>query len=167
MSPLAWLFGSRRTDLRSALTPEQCVERLKGAVDSPWALFGKNEVAGWVRPAAAWVRKRSFVRNSFRPVLRLTWQADGRYTAIVCRCGMSPWVAGFTGAWLGLLVLLTGLTTLLVFTEGFPAGTLAAFPILLAFVVGLVAIGRLIASGEEAFLLTWATRTLDAGPGPA
>jgi hypothetical protein len=169
VSPLGawtWLSGSRRTDLRTRLSPEQCFERLRDNADSLWTLFGTREVVGWVRPGRAQLRKRSFVRNSFRPWLRLTWEADGRFTAVVCRCGMSPWTVGFLAVWLGVLALLAVLMTVLVFTTDVPAVSLAAFPALILFVVLLLGLGRLISAGEAAFLLAWATRTLEAESAP-
>src|SRR5579871_708437 len=123
-SAWTWLFGSRRADLRTALSAEQCFE----------TLIGKHEVAGWVRPGHAWVRKRSFVRNSFRPVLRLTWEADGSRTTVVCRCGVSPWVVGFTLVWLGVLVIVSTVVAVFVVAAGLPPASLAAFPVLMLFV---------------------------------
>jgi hypothetical protein len=162
-----WLFGPRLTNLRSRLTPDQCLARLRGAVDSPWVLFGRSEVVGWVRPGGAWVRKRSFFRNSFRSWLRLTFQTDSRYTAIACRIGMSAWAIWFTVVWLGFVALLAALMTVLVFTTDVPALALAAFPGLILFAVLLLMVGRLGSAGDDELLLDWARRTLEAEGAPA
>ena len=164
--------GAMISELASPLSPTQCARALSEAVDSPWVFLGKKPVVGTVGEDGAVLRKRIKGRNSFQTLLKVKMcgRIDG--TALSCRGGMSLAVAIFIGLWLGVVLAIGG-AVFLASVAGLtgageseipPALGLLVPPAMLAFGALLLTVGRTMAKAEEAFLLDFLTRTLQARP---
>lgn len=160
------------SQLASPLSPTQCAQTLREAVDSPWVFLGKKPVVGTVGEDNAVLRKRIKGRNSFQTLLKVKMSGRTDGTALSCKGGMSLAVAIFITLWLGVVLVIGGavfLATVASLTgagesEIPPAIGLFVPPTLLVFGVLLLTIGRKMAKAEEAFLLAFVTQTLQARP---
>lgn len=162
----AWLFGEEpEVTFISPLTPDECRRRLKEAVDTPWTLFGKKPAIGGPSGDGFELRKRISYRNSFQARLLLELAPQGRGARLRCRIGMHPLAKGFMLVWLGIVTSFALIfpAEVLRGPDAGPQLLFAFAPLgMLAFGIGLVVLGRKIASGEHDFLRDFVKTTLDA-----
>ena len=160
-------------ELLSPLPLQECLERLKAAIDSPPALFGRWPVVGRVRGSALHARRRVRYANHFQTRLSAELEEQDGGTLIRCRFSIHPAVAVFTALWFGAAILIGGmiffgsLAVLADASDGAGSGTWFGLGIpvmLLAFGAGVVALGRYLARGERDVLLAFLRETLRAQP---
>jgi len=157
-------------ELLSPLSLEECVRRLRDAIDGPWRLRGKRAVTGSVDEARFRGWKRVSYRNSFQTEVIATFVADRDQTRIHCRFGLSPFVVAFIAIWAcgvlwiggqifvaSIAAMLRGATDL---NQQFMG--IVVPPALLAFLWGLVWLGRRLARDEREFLTQFLCATLQA-----
>ena len=165
-----------RIELRSPLTPEECVARLYAAADvqrpalvSLQAPFGFKPVIGSVTEDSVRLRKRVPYRNSFQYYLFADMRPENGGTVISGRFAMHPvswWVmVGF----FGLITLIGGMETwrtILRFahSESITASNLvgAIMPlVMLAIGVFLMLQGRRVTRDEARFITDFLTEVLE------
>ena len=160
-------------ELRSSIPVDQCLQRIKAAIDSPWILFGSKPVVGWCGSATFRGHKRISYRNSFQTHVVARFSANDGGTAISCRFGMHPAVIAFMAVWFFGVISIGGALIVAFFTghliqAGHESANLppvfgALIPVgMLAFGCVLVGVGRRVARGEAAFLKNFLLETLDA-----
>lgn len=167
----------------SPLTPGECAERLAAAIDyegvvSATGLYGSKPVAGRVAGHRVRLRKRIGYRNSFQTFLVGTLDPEGGGTVFRGTLGMHPLVRGFMAVWFGGVAVgcaAAAVAAVAAWAGGgaFPAGV-AVPPLMAAFGLALVRLGRYLARGEAEFLADFLTAALvprserpDAEPGAA
>lgn len=167
----AWsLFGPvEQRVLRSGLSPEACVERLRAETGSLW-----NPFSAWTHPVRGSVTERGFrivrskrYRNSFEVEARGHWNAEGNGTRIDLTLGVSQWVRWIMMSWLGFIALFcVGWLAIPGPSSGdMPRLLERVFPLLLlAFGLGLVYFGRWLARDEPRLLLEFLRGTLECAP---
>jgi hypothetical protein len=152
-------------ELTSPLTPGECEERLRAAIDRDdlrWRL-GSQPVIGRVSHGSVRLRKRIRYRNSFQTVLTGSLEESGAETLLRVRTGMSALTFGFMAFWLAaqvaiaILVLLAG--------NGRPMGLVLPLA-MLTFGAGLVWLGRWLARHEAEFLIGYVADAIVAGSVP-
>lgn len=158
--------------LASPLRPEILAERLKEAVDNPFAIFGRKSVIGTVNDRGAVLRKRTLARNSFQPVLRVRFLPDIKGAILEAKTGLHPAVIAFMVFWMGAVIIIGGS----LFLAGIADLTreaqseipwpiaLVGPPAMLAFGLLIFAVGRRMARGEDAFLVQFLTEVAQARP---
>jgi hypothetical protein len=166
-------------DLLSRLPLEECCERLRAGLGSPWtlgtpfALLGGKTVLGRLKGTTLRARKRIAYSNSFQTRLTAVLSEQSGQTLIQCRFGLPASVIAFFSIW----VLLVGIISLGVIVATVsealtdPAqfhqtnwlGTVIpiVFP---AFGLALIRFGRRLARGERAFLIDFVRNATDARP---
>jgi hypothetical protein len=158
-------------DLLSPLLRTECAQRLRQHVSSQFALVTDSGVVGTVDGDNFVIRKRIPYRNSFQRrfygalsdapgggtrIHGETRERDLRWVFILA--GVVAAVA-FFGAIIPLLMRRAAFGDVpLVLLIG-PA---LVVPLLIAIMIGAIALGRRLARSEEAFLIDWVKRTLDA-----
>lgn len=107
------MFGRRFWRFTTALSPGQCAERLRAAIDDDFSLLGLKPVTGRVRAQGAILRKRLFFRTPYQMVVRVDFQpsADGARGA--CEARLDWFSAIFAVVWSGFLFLIGGIFTVL------------------------------------------------------
>lgn len=171
-------MDSTRFDLRTSLTPAECVSRITAATDivslvplSLSGMFGSKPVIGRVTESSLRLRKRIKYRNSFQSFLTATLRRDNGGTIISGRVAMHPFVRVFMFIWFGGGILIGGTIFVIaigsmVFGSGRqPEGAWLGIvmpPVLLAFGYGLVRFGRYLARHEATFLTDFLIETLEA-----
>jgi hypothetical protein len=160
-------------DLMTRFSRQQCAERINEATGSGWNPFGGSAVigkAGKGGGALAWNRR--FVRNSFRPVLRLRFKAVEGGTLVRCRIGLGAFTLGFSILWCGLALLTARYATLpylLALLQGRPVSDdvfTAWFPVIMLGFFAIMALGgRMLAGGDDELLLNFVRKRLEAGGG--
>lgn len=149
-----------KTLIHTALTPDQCRERLAAEIDSDGILtlggaFGSKRVIGSVDDAGFRLHVRIGYRNSFQTFLTGKFVEDAYGTSVQMRSGMHPFVTAFMCVWMtGAILGGVGATIASmceILTKGsFVALPLAGLPVLFPlFGVGLVSFGRWLARDEE------------------
>lgn len=153
------IFGGRRWSLTTALSPEQCVERLAAEVDSPLSFGGAKPLVGKVTPSGAVLRRRFSGRNVFQAELKARFQAEGEGTRVFCRTGMNRVTALFSIAWLSYVLLIAVGGGLMIATgnmqpaPGVSKSALGLMPLLMAgFAVAIVVLGRRLVRRETLLL---------------
>lgn len=150
--------------LASPLPRDEIVRRLREAVDSSLMIFGKKPVVGGVSSRSFWLSVRITYRNSFQTVLFGRMSDDrGGGTRIECRAGMSVFTMVFMTIWFSFVGLAVVATP---FAHARPE---VIWPqlvplLMLAFGVGLVAVGRWFARNEVDELVAFLEETIDASP---
>lgn len=159
----------RRVVMRSALSPESCVQRLKAETGSIWNPFPawSHEVRGRVTGKGfRIIRVNRWGRNSMATEAMGVWAPDGNGTrievsfAVGQRWALGVWFAGmalFCAAWL--------LDPPEPGAGDPPAGVLRLLPlIIIAVGLGGVAFGRWLARGDTPWLIDFLRRTLECEP---
>ncbi|HUE41077.1 MAG TPA: hypothetical protein VMO75_04030 [Chthoniobacterales bacterium] len=168
-------MSREQISLFSRLPSDECAQRLANAIDREVPLLqtpGSQPVIGRVSEKSIRLRKRSWYRNSFRPVLVAKLEAHDSGTAISGILAPATfhrvfWRIWFIGVWLiGGLMFLQGLIILVAAPTDHRATDLFAalmFPplILLAGVL-FRRFGVRLARGEYSFLKTFLRATIEA-----
>jgi hypothetical protein len=160
-------------ELVSPLRREQCVERLRQSVGSPWMLFSTAYLVGYVREDAMTLRRKIRYRNSFQTILRARLRDDPQGTRISCRFGVNQFVFVFMSIWFAVVVAATGGVFVTALADLIHGGTLAfqsgaLVPMgMLAFGVALVAFGFYLARDERDEMLAHLRQLLNAADVPA
>ncbi len=162
--------------LESPFPPEECRLRILSAAPRDRLLrvgHSRTETVV-VRPTKDGFRLRVHrvrVRNSFAPVLRARLAAHPHGTLIVARIGMYPVVTAFMALWFFLLSLIGGTIVVLSLmnlrtgqpeADGSPIAGLLVPPLMTAFGIGLVLVGRRMAGTDREKMLTFVMQVLHA-----
>ena len=152
-------FRGRPGEIETTLTLAECMDRLNAGMDSNLVLFGKRPVIGEASEAGGVMRMRAGRRNSFQTLLSFDLIETPKGCRIPYRAGMSMFASLFMLVWFGgiLSTVLPGLAA------GIRTGHVAPLPLLfvgfmLAFGVGLVALGRSFARSDETLLTGFIVR---------
>lgn len=151
------------TLVHTALTPEQCCDRLSDAFDhdgpaSFFGAFGSNRVMGRVSETGFRLQIRIFYGSSFKTFLWGTFLPAPSGTSVQLRAGMHPFVFAFLTLWLALTLPDSMGAAGRAFTTLNTKGLSAALPVFAdafvptLFVVALFWVGRWLARDEEAEL---------------
>jgi hypothetical protein len=163
-----------RVELRSPLSPSECVVRLSGAIDSERmayvslaGLFGSKPVAGYVTESSLRLRRRIYYRNSFQTFLTATLRPDGSGTSISGELGIHPAARWFMMIWFGFVGVVGGVMVVASLfgtlrTDGSPWVGAAVLPGMLGFGIAIVQLGRWLARKEGTFLIDFLVQTLEA-----
>jgi hypothetical protein len=103
-------WRTTRLELHSPLRRDECVRRLKSAIDPWWKIFGGGEAIGGVSNTRFRARQRIWYGNSFQTVLHAKLEDSGGGTRIFCTYGMGIAVRCFTVFWLAAAILMGGAT---------------------------------------------------------
>lgn len=169
-------FQATIVDLISPLRRDECVRRLRERVDGTWTFFSLREVIGWIDEMTFKLSKRIVYANPYQTVLRGTFVDESRQTRIQCRFGLHPSVRAGTLIWLALAVATACFVMWQAVSPLLLGAPFARNPTLLDIVIpslvpciglAVVVIGRLLARGEQQFLLEFLTKQLDARETPA
>ena len=154
-----------RIELHSLLSPDCCATVLQEAIvgDQGWVESARDRrVAGTVSETSLRLRKRKrFYSNSFPTYLHASLAAEGSGTRISVSRGQYLSTPAFLLAWLGFLLLAGALAWVQQLHH--PQDPLQPEALMVALLGGgIVAIGRLHAASERAFLLEFLAGTLQA-----
>jgi hypothetical protein len=162
-------FIGSRYELSSPHSTEEIYRRLKEKVG--WPIFSDLSIVGLYDRRGFQLRVNIWYRNSFQTILYGTMRAEGVATHITCTARMGTFVLVFLGVWLAGLFLIGGavaLTAIDHMRDGDVSaqnmGGLAVFVLMLAFMLGLVYVGRSWAGDEETKLLAFLEEAIDATP---
>jgi hypothetical protein len=166
------LIRSETVELKSPLSRNECVQRLRRELNAPWKIFGDGPVMGTVSEASLRARKRIWYGNSFQTILSAVMSDDGTRTHIACKFGLSCFVRVFSIFWLagvlsvGGMLFLASLASLVSDPTQAMKGTawvgLVVPPaMILFFFVGL-GFGRYLARDERDCLLQYLNATIAA-----
>lgn len=167
MGLIRWL-GYQTDELVSPLSIIECINRLRSATQSEWAIFGTSPVVGKVGEKSFRLRKRlKMSHNSFQTHLSASLSSEGTSTRVTCRFGMHPFVVIFMIVWLGAVT--GGAIGSLVFGLRHSNGTMPSAAGLVPwglalFGIVLVGVGRGMARGEREFLMDFLRQTVEARP---
>jgi hypothetical protein len=170
------LQGSKMR-LFSPLSPAECAARLTEVIDfersahfSLAGLFGSRPVVGHVTGSSLRLRKRIGYRNPFQIFLTATMRPETGGTLISGGFAMHPFIRVFLLIWFGGVILIGG-SIFVATVRGIFSGTsdrqgmwvgLLAPPIMLAFGVGLLRLGRFLGRKEARFLTDFLIEKLNA-----
>lgn len=162
-------FEQQATRLKSPFGVEDCVRRLSAAIDSDTIPFGTRPVRGWAMAGKAVLRRNSLLRNDFKPVLKINVEPLDTGSRLTCRFGPPVLAMLFLGAVLSVCLFMfvqAVVTTIAHLIDGTASwaqgGTLLQFAAMsVATGAALGFLPRLFGS-DQAFLLDFVTRTLDA-----
>jgi hypothetical protein len=158
-------------DLISPLPRAECEKRLRQHVSSEWSLVTDAGVVGSIDGDAFRIRKKIYYRNSFQKHLYgVLSDAPGGGTAIHCEAREMNlrWVFILAGVIAALAFAGVALT---MFTHRAQLhdvpmvaliGPALVVPLLVAIMVGAIALGRYVSRGEPQFLIAFLKRTLEA-----
>jgi hypothetical protein len=148
-----------RFSLRSPLSRDEVVQRLRDNIDRGFNLFGSNAIIGWVDRHSFNLRVRINYRNSFQTILRgRMTDADGG-TKISCRAGMPVFTIMFTTVWFSLFAFFFMMTLpQLSFRD--PSDFIGI--LVPALGAGLILVGRWIARHELGTLTAFLEDVIDA-----
>ena len=98
-------------ELMSSLSPDECVARLRGAVDAGGLFFGfgSKPVIGQASKGSVCLRKRIGYGNSFQTFLIGAFEPHGEGSVFRGTAGVHPLVLAFVAVWLVGLVFGGGL----------------------------------------------------------
>ena len=93
-------------ELLSPLSPDECVARLRVAIDPEWLFFafGSKPVIGWVFRRRVFLRKRIGYSNGFQTFLIGRFESHGEGSVFRGTAGLHPLAVMFMTFWLGGLV---------------------------------------------------------------
>jgi hypothetical protein len=158
-------------DFLSPLPRAECQQRLHRHVSSEWSLVTDSGVVGSIDGDSFRLRKKIYYRNAFQKHLYgALSDAPGGGTAIHCEAREMDlrWVFILAGVIAALAFAGVALT---MFTHRAQLhdvpmvaliGPALVVPLLVAIMVGAVALGRTISRNEPQFLVAFLKRTLDA-----
>jgi hypothetical protein len=159
-------WRGRRWRFETTLTPEECAERLRPAVDGYFKLFGGKPVVGRVNARGVSLRKRIGYNNGFQTLLSASFRRDGATTFVEGHAGMSLFAMAFMVFWCGGVMSIAGRVVVSTLSGPNVDGVgleLALFPLgMIAIAAAIVVFGRWLARDEAAFLISFLRRRLDA-----
>jgi hypothetical protein len=155
--------------LRSALSPESCVQRLQAETGSMWNPFSiwNHEVRGRVTEKGFRViRVRRWGRNSMSTEASGAWAPDGNGTRIEVSFAIGQrWALGVWFAVMGLFCAAWMIDPPVPRAGDLPAGVLRLLPLItIALGLGGIAFGRWLARGDTPWLIDFLRRTLECEP---
>jgi hypothetical protein len=169
MGALTLGFIGRRHELSSPHSTEEIYRRLADKVG--WPVFSDRSIVGLYDRRGFQLRVNIGYRNSFQTILYGTVRAQGSATRVTCTARMATFVLVFVSVWLAGLFLIGGAAALTAIDrmrdDGASVqnmGGAAVFVLMLAFMLGLVYLGRSWAGDEETKLLAFLGETIDATP---
>jgi hypothetical protein len=155
-----------RVTVISSLPREDCVRRLREAIDGDREIFGKKPAIGRITDTSLRLRKRIKGRNSFQTVLRAQVFQDSGRTRFECRFGMHPAVIAFMAFWFGAVLTMGAAAA--IEASGIAAAMAIAEPLVLlaplamvAFGIGLVSLGRYSSREHQQFLTDFLCATVE------
>jgi len=165
-------WADMNVDLLSSLPRTECAQRLRQHVSGEWSLLTDSGVVGTITGDTSFVmRKKIYYRNSFQR--RLHGQLSDAPSGGTRIHGETremdlKWVFVLAGIVVAIAFIGVGVTlfTLRDQLHDIPIaaiiGPVLLIPVLVGIMVAMVAVGRRLAHSEEAFLVDWLKRTLDA-----
>jgi hypothetical protein len=162
---------SNRLDLFVPASPGECLARLEAATDQGvWfpSMFGAKPLVGRVTDFTLRLRKQTFYANSFQTRYFATLQPAPGGTIISGSFGMHPFVRAFLVFWFGVLVVVEAILLLVavgVISLGKDSNLwvgLIVPPVMAAFGLLWIFVGRFMARDEQRFLTDFLIKTLDA-----
>jgi hypothetical protein len=168
LSPVLERLGWRTADLISPHPPDDCRERLEGAISSLWN--DRKPAGGTIRADSAalfwkddrWTGFRGAPLIMGQPVLSVRWTPQGVGSRLTCRSGVSWVVLWFWAVWVG------GISGWIVLFGGVSAGDFAGLGefigLTTAIVLVLVFLGHSQAGSAEDELVRYVTEVTDAEP---
>jgi hypothetical protein len=162
------VFGDS-VELRSPLTPDQCLVQLRLATDPYWRIFGSKPVIGWVRDHKFSGFKRINYRNSWQTHVAALIETGGTGSRITLRFRMHWFVLAFMVFWFSWVILIGG-AIFISGTEAYMRGaaskdtwvTVVVPSGMAVFGLALSMFGRWLARNEQAFLLDFIKSNLKA-----
>jgi hypothetical protein len=157
-------------ELMSSLLPDECVARLRGAIDPEWLFFafGSKPVIGWVFRRRVFLRKRIGYRNSFQTILIGRVEPHGEGSVLRGTARIHPVVVVGMTVWFGALVC-GGVMYCVAWVQGGLVGDpplgLAALALMGVFGALVVLLGRYLARAEWQFLVAFLAGLLEAPGG--
>ncbi len=161
-------------ELRTDLSPDECLRRLREAADPPqFAAFsrsgykGSKPVIAKLNGAKIKLWKRRYYKNSFAPFFFGALVPDGAGTRIEGHFGMDPFVKIFLAFWLGAVFLGGAAALTARFSQGIPNGNVAAIVIpfaMILFGLALPKFGQWLGRNEKNNLLEFLQTTLATQP---
>jgi len=161
-------------ELRTDLSPDECLRRLREAADPPQ--FGPFSLSGYKgsKPVIAKLTgtkiklwKRRYYKNSFAPFFFGALVPQGAGTRIEGHFGMDPFVKVFLAFWLGAVFLGAVAALTARFSQGIPSGDLAAIVIpfaMILFGLALPRFGQWLGRSEKKDLLEFLQTALATQP---
>lgn len=155
--------------LHTDLSPEECIGRLRGKVDTrffAWQdmipfgfLFGRDipRVRGWIKDFNFRLWRHKYYHNSSSPIFYGTLTPDGAGSRVNGKLTMHWYVKGFLYLWFGLWCLFA--------LAGLSSGSREFLFTILgvgAFAVAMVVFCTWLARGEGKYLVSFLKETLDA-----
>jgi hypothetical protein len=134
------MFGRRSWRFTTALSPSQCGERLRSAIDDDFSFLGLKPVTGRVRAQGAILRKRLLFRTPYQMVVRVDFQPS----AVACEARLDWFSAIFAVAWSGFLVLIGGLFTILMLGGAVTPAPGVPLIVAIAMPLGVIALAALL-----------------------
>jgi hypothetical protein len=95
-------------DLVSPLRLDECIRRLRAAVDTGFAIAGSKPVLGFVGDASIRLRRRSSYRHTSQCWLSGKFVEEGGQTRLHCTVGMHPFMRTLLEYWIGAMALAGG-----------------------------------------------------------
>jgi TonB family protein len=162
-------LGGRSLELRSRLTPDACLSKLRAVIDTSLTIFGTKPVSGSVFRNWFLGSRRTNFRNSFKTLAFARIYSDGIGSRIDVRFGMSPFVLAFMACCFGGVMSIGGAAGFLAvhrYLHGQAGvtelGFFAIHAVMLVFGCCLVWFGRRLARNYQAFLLQFLREQLSA-----
>ena len=155
--------------LRSPLSPDQCLEMLRANIDPQWKIFGSMPVLGSVRGNNFKGYKRIFYGNSFRTFMYGQVATSDRGSLISLRFGISRITLAFMAFWVSG-VLIGGGAVIFKMVQDMQQGIMPVDawpfllipPMMLVFAFGLYKFCRWLGRNEAQFLTDFVKGTLRA-----
>lgn len=145
----------------TALSVEDCSGRMGGAIESTFDILPVNGgLAGMAGDDWARVKRRRFMRNDFAPVLVLTFRPLERGTRIEYAVGPSLYSRIFSLVWIfGVIHTVPW---------RWPPEPLLWIPAaMIAFFIGIIAIGRVMGRPDQDWLMSHVPELLEVRPATA
>lgn len=150
------VWGVRRVELKSPLSPSECIERLRDATEGFSFFPGASDrlFKGHVVGRRAWLMRRRVLQNSWAAMAACKVNDDGLMSSIQVKIGVALGVRIFMMYAFGFIALWLAGATFAVATQDEPyIWLMPVFGVVLTVMfVGMTILGRSIASGDEAFL---------------
>ena len=158
--------------LASALSPQECIDRIKPNISRTNGIFGKTPLVGIASDEKIKIRKRIKYQNSFQMIYHASIEAKHGGSYISGAFKMHPLVTGFMAIWvtgvilIGSLLFISGLIALLTESDNLDSVSAIAFliaPIVMcAFGYALVRFGRHLTESDIEYIKEFLITHLEA-----
>lgn len=91
-------------EVRTDLSPEDCVVRLRAVAPEGWNLLSKHSVIGEFDRAGGYIRRVGFIDPLFPSTLQFRFEWDGAGTRISARSGLHWSLFVFAVLWVGVVL---------------------------------------------------------------